>query len=91
MLYACAVVLRLNVVQYCVDHWLNCCSVSIVSRTSQSTPLSRVVSNNITSGSEGGISRGKYRVFSLLRTYQATMSGAIAGRLELFGLEVESI
>ena len=52
----------------------------------------RVVSNAITSGDEGGISRGKCRaVFSLLRTEQATMVGAIAGCLEPFNPEVESI
>ena len=42
---------------------------------------SLVVSNDITSGNEGGISRGKCRaVCSLLSTEQPTMAGAIAGR-----------
>ena len=77
----------------CLIDWIVVpCFVSVVSRMSRSTLLPRVVSNDITSGDEGGISRGKCRaVFSLLRTEQATMAGAIAGRLEPFDPEAESI
>ena len=77
----------------CLIDWIVVpCFVFIVSWTSQSTPLPRVVSNDITSGDEGGISRGKcHAVFSLLCMEQATMAGAIAGHLEPFDSEVESI
>ena len=77
----------------CLIDWIVVpCFVSVVSRTSRSTPLPLIVSNDITSGDEGGISRGKCRaVCSLLSTKQPTMAGAIAGRLEPFDPEVESI
>ena len=65
------------------------CFVPVVSRTLRSTPLPRVLSNDITSGDKGGIH--KESVFSLIRTQQANMVGAIVGRLELFNPEVESI
>ena len=77
----------------CLIDWIVVpCFQSVVSRTSRSTPLPLVVSNDITSGDEGWISRGKCRaVCSLLSTEQPTMAGAIAGRLEPFDPEVESI
>ena len=77
-------------VELLIDWIVVPCFVSVVSRTSRSTPLPLVVSNDITSGDEGGISRGKCRaVCSLLSTEQPTMAGAIAGRLEPFDPEVE--